>query len=345
MADEIDVYKDWLGIPEGPRPPDHYELLRLVKFEDDSEKIRNNYKKLNGHVRKYAAGKHSVRSQELLNELAKSMLCLTDAERKREYDGSLGREFEEEEETGPRTLEEILVQKQVISKSQAEEARNHADKTGLDMRDVVVQLKMADQAVATQAYAEELRLPFIELADLIPDDNVLDQVPKKLVKQHSILPLFIDDDVLLIACTHPPDPDLEEELRLRLNHPVRAVLATPLNINQGIAKYYAPGARNETAEATGKAAGKGTAKSSSTSSPAPAKKGPKKALSQLSPEELKNRQAMGLLAFCWTAIPSALIDTYLVPEGLKVIGFGYFFLTLFTVPIAGVLVYLNCFKR
>ncbi len=341
MSDEINVYKEWLGIPDDG-PPDHYQLLRLVKFEDDIDKIRNNYKKLNGHVRKYAAGKHSVRSQELLNELAKVMLCLTDAERKREYDSSLGREFAEEEQTGPRPMEEILVHKQIISKSQADEARNHAQKTGLDMRDVIVQLKLTDQATATQAYAEELGLPFIDLTDLVPDDDVLDQVPKKLVKQHSILPLFVDDDVLLIACTHPPEADLEEELRLRLNHPVRAVLATPLNINQGIAKYYAPGARNETAAAA-KSGGKGSAKS--TSSSTAAKKEPRKAITQLTPEELKNHQAMGILALCWTAIPSALIDTFLVPPAFKVIGFGYFFLTLFTVPIAAVIVYLKCFKR
>ncbi len=48
----IDVYKEWLGIPEGQRPPDHYQLLRLVQFEDDTEKVRKNYKKLNAHVRK-----------------------------------------------------------------------------------------------------------------------------------------------------------------------------------------------------------------------------------------------------------------------------------------------------
>ena len=57
----LDVYKEWLGIPEGPRPPDYYSLLRLIQFEDDVNKIRANYKKLNGHVRKYAAGQHSVR--------------------------------------------------------------------------------------------------------------------------------------------------------------------------------------------------------------------------------------------------------------------------------------------
>lgn len=341
MSDEIDVYKEWLGIPEGDRPPDHYQLLRLVQFEDEAEKIRNNYKKLNGHVRKYAAGKYSVRSQELLNELAKAMLCLTDAERKREYDISLGREVEEVEVGGRRPMEVILTQKQLISQSQAEEARNHSQKTGLDMRDVVVQLKMVDQATATQAYAEELGLPFIDIAELIPDDSVLDQVPKKLVKQHSILPLFVDEDVLLIACTHPPESELEEELRLRLNHPVRAVLATPLNINQGIAKYYAPGARNETAATAATKSGGKTATSSSSS--APARKEPKKALSQLTPEELKNRQTMGILALCWTVIPSVLIDQFLIPPQFKFL--GWFGLTLITTPIAAVLVYLNCFKR
>lgn len=341
MADDIDVYKEWLGIPEGDRPPDHYQLLRLVQFEDDGDKIRNNYKKLNGHVRKYAAGKHSVRSQELLNELAKAMLCLTDAERKREYDVSLGREVEEEDVSGRRPMEVILTQKHLISQSQAEEARNHSQKTGLDMRDVVVQLKMVDQAVATQAYAEELGLPFIDITELIPDDNVLDQVPKKLVKQHSILPLFVDDDMLLIACTHPPESELEEELRLRLNHPVRAVLATPLNINQGIAKYYAPGARNEVAAAATKSGGK-TATSSSSGS-APAKKEPKKALTQLTSEELSARRTKWILIFCWTVIPSIWIDTFLIPPGMKL--FGWFFLTLITTPIAGLLLYLNAFKR
>lgn len=340
MADEIDVYKEWLGIPDGQRPPDHYQLLRLVQFEDDVDKIRNNYKKLNGHVRKYAAGKHSVRSQELLNELAKVMLCLTDAERKREYDSSQGREFEEEETGGRKPLETILVQKQVISQSQAEEARNHAEKTGLDMRDVIVQLKLADQATATQAYAEELGLPFIDLSDLIPDDNVLDQIPKKVVKQHSILPLFVDDDVLLIACTHPLESDLEEELRLRLNHPVRAVLATPLNINQGIAKYYAPGARNE---AVAEAASKSGKSKSSGSTPAPARrKEARRNLSQLSPDELRDLQMKGILAFCWTAIPAGLFDTYVVPEGMKIFGM---LLTPIVVPIAGFIVWWKCFKR
>ncbi|MFH1924301.1 MAG: hypothetical protein ABIP48_30990, partial [Planctomycetota bacterium] len=91
MAQELDVYRDWLGIKEAARPLNYYQLLRLPAFEDDTSKIREHYRKMNAHVRKYATGDYAEQSQELLNELAKGMLCLTDARRKREYDVTLGR--------------------------------------------------------------------------------------------------------------------------------------------------------------------------------------------------------------------------------------------------------------
>ena len=82
MPKELDVYRDWLGVTDAERPLNYYQLLRLKKFEDDIEKIRSNYRKLNAQVRKYASGQYGNQSQQLLNELAKAMLCLTDAKRK-----------------------------------------------------------------------------------------------------------------------------------------------------------------------------------------------------------------------------------------------------------------------
>ncbi len=52
--------------------------MRLKQFEDDIGKIREHYRKMNAHVRKFAAGEFAKQSQDLLNELAKAMLCLTD---------------------------------------------------------------------------------------------------------------------------------------------------------------------------------------------------------------------------------------------------------------------------
>lgn len=297
----IDVYKEWLGIPEGQRPPDHYQLLRLPQFEDDPEKVRKNYKKLNGHVRKYATGQYSNESQVLLNELAKAMLCLTDAEQKLEYDRSQGREIDDRDATtGRRPLTSYLQDQGVLSSDQVREVKSHAERTGLSVRDALVQLKLVESDVAARALAQEVGRAYVDLAEVLPDDSVLDQVPRTVVKRHSCLPLFVDHGCVLVACTDEPDSELEDEIRLRFNMPIRPVLATPLAINQAIAKYYAAGLRKEVAEPV--RGSRGTASSK-----------PKAALTE---DEKAQRKQLGILGMCWSVIGFVLLDTFFLYDFL-----------------------------
>jgi len=300
---EIDVYKEWLGIPEGNRPPDYYTLLRLVQFEDDVEKIRANYRKLNAHVRKYATGQFLVRSQELLNELAKAMLCLTDPDGKQEYDTSLGREPSETEDDEPRTVLQYLVAKNLIKRAQVSEIEHFAEARGLSHRDAVIQMKLTEPADATRALAAELRLPYVDLDDMLPEDSILDQMPRRVVKKHSCLPLFEDRGRLLVVCIDEPTPALEDEIRLRYGFPMRAVLAVPRAVNQAIAKYYAPGMREEAAgaeEPVEKAAARNgkaeKAKPEKKSAPAKSKSAP------LTDEERQQRTSISAIAACWATI-------------------------------------------
>ena len=304
----IDVYTQWLKIPEDQCPPNHYQLLRLVQFEDDFEKIAKFYKKLNHHVRKYATGQYVLESQELLNELAKAKLCLTDPERKREYDEGLGREFPEElDEFGRRPMENVLRDQGHISREQVKELQEYAEARGLSIRDAAVQMKLVEPDVAAQALAESLGLPYLDLEDVYPDDSVLDRVPRNLVRRNSILPLFVDDDTLLVACVDEPTHELEEELRLRFEMPMRAVLAVPLAVNQGISKYYSPGMRDESAleqaaTSTTKTKAKKTAKP----------KQPRKRGLQLSSGELAERKKLGIIIMCWGTIGAYLFDFFVL---------------------------------
>jgi hypothetical protein len=343
----LDVYKDWLGIPEGPRPPDHYQLLRLVEFEDAVEKIRANYKKLNAHVRRYATGQYLEESQALLNELAKAMLCLTDLERKREYDVGLGRVFEEEA-AGPRTMDVILVEQNHISTSQAQEAKDYAERAGLDLRDSFVQLKMVEPDIAAQALAQELGLPYVDLADLLPEDEVLDQVPRSTVKQHSILPLFVDEGMLLVACVSLIDHELEEELRLRFGVPVRNVLAAPKAINQAIARYYAAGVRNEAAAtSSGKSADKskkGTDKKGAEKKPAEKEKPQSRRATVKTPEEIKRQRMTGLVIINFSLFAAYLLDSFVITPGA--FGDPWTFVLYTVIPgIAGVVAWQMFFKN
>jgi hypothetical protein len=322
----LDVYKDWLGIPDGPRPPDHYQLLRLVQFEDSVDKIRANYKKLNGHVRKYATGQYLEESQALLNEMAKAMLCLTDLERKREYDQSQGREFEEDA-SGPKTMDVILLEQKHVSQDQVKQAKEHADRAGLDLRDAFVQLKMVDSDIAAQALAQELGLPYVDLAETVPDGDVLDQVPRSTVRQHSILPLFIDEGVVLVASAHLIEHELEDELRLRLSLPVRSVLAAPQAISQAIAKYYAPAAIEERAaqkakaeaeqeDAADQASGKKSTakkdKDAGKKKPEPEKKAKPKRRGPKTAEERQQQKQIGIVIVNFSFLVTYLLDSFVI---------------------------------
>jgi hypothetical protein len=235
-SQEIDVYKEWLGIKDAARPLNHYQLLRLKQFEDDSGKVRENYRKMNAHVRKYAAGEYGPLSQKLLNELAKAMLCLTDARRKAEYDATLGRK---ETATGERqTFEEMLLSRKIIDSAQLNKARTFADTVGLELRDAIVQQKLAAADAIMPLYAQSIGLPFIDLTDIGVDQALIPRVPTYLARQHSCAPVMVDDGAVLMATPHPLVPDVEEELRLRIGMPVRTVLCTPAQMNECIAKYY-----------------------------------------------------------------------------------------------------------
>ena len=307
----IDVYKEWLGIPEGQRPPDNYQLLRLVQFEDDVEKIRKNYKKLNAHVRKYASGQYSKQSQELLNELAKSMLCLTDEESKLEYDRSLGRVIDDRDESGRRPMTSYLQDEGLISAEQAREAKTHADRTGLTVRDALVQLKMVDHETAAKAYASELGRSYVDLGDLVPDNTALDTLPKNVVRRHTCLPLFIEPNAIVVACADEPDSELEDEIRLRFGEPIRPVIASGKSISQAIAVYYAEGLRKPTPDSTSSAS-KSKTKADNAKGTKPKEPKPQVAVVELTDEQKQQRKQLGLILMCWAIAGPALLDNFVL---------------------------------
>ncbi len=249
----LDVYRDWLGIKDTNRPLNYYQLLRLKMFEDDVAKIRQHYRKLNAHVRKFATGQYWEESQRLLNELARAMLTLTDQKRKAEYDASLGRK--DAGPAGRRTLEQILVAQGVLTSEQLQKARNYAMVVGVEVRDAICQQKLASQEEVMQAYAEAEGLPYLNLKEIQLDEKLLESFPALIARQHSCVPVLVDEQDLIVASPNPLAPEVEEELRLRLGVRVRVAICTPTAVNEVIQKYFP----KEKAQA--ELAGRGTASS------------------------------------------------------------------------------------
>jgi hypothetical protein len=296
---QLDVYRDWLGIKETARPLSHYQLLGLKLFEDDASAIRAKYRKLNAHVKKYAAGEYGPQSQALLNELCQAMLCLTDSVRKTEYDASLGRATAATPGKA-RTFEELLVARKVVTAEQLEKARRLSKTIGVEVRDAIMQQKSAPAEQVMPVYAESIGLAFVEAGDVEVDESLVPKVPAVTARQQSCAPLMVADGRVLMMAPHMLPPEIEDLLRLRFDMPVRLVMATPGHLNEVINKYYSrDAAKAELASGPPKIAATPAAKQ-----PDGQAKNPYKApvsVYSLSPEEreaLKKKRLMTSFAAC-----------------------------------------------
>jgi hypothetical protein len=89
----FDPYYQWLGIPPEEQPPNHYRLLGLRLFEDNSSVIQTAADRQMVHLRTFQTGPRATISQKVLNEVSTARVCLLSAEKKAAYDAQLRATF------------------------------------------------------------------------------------------------------------------------------------------------------------------------------------------------------------------------------------------------------------
>ena len=218
------------------------------------------------------------------------------------------------------------------------------------MRDAVVQMKLVDAEQATEALAAELGFPYVDLQELTPDNSVLTKVPQNLARRNTILPLFVDDNMLLVACGQEPSHELEDDLRFRFGVPMRRVIASPASINEGVVRYYEEleavkaevgSDADETADETADEKADEKAKTK--------KKKKKKTVVDPDSDEAKEaaykRNQIGKILMCWSVIVPVVIDHLMLPDRLKFFSIFGFSLSLIITPVLMYLVWGKFFRR
>lgn len=89
MSETFDPYHAWLGIPPDEQPPNHYRLLGVQPFEEDSEAIAAAADRRTGNLHVRQTGSHAELARRLLSEVADAKACLLSPTRKAAYDRGL----------------------------------------------------------------------------------------------------------------------------------------------------------------------------------------------------------------------------------------------------------------
>ncbi|MFA4888420.1 MAG: GspE/PulE family protein [Candidatus Omnitrophota bacterium] len=130
----------------------------------------------------------------------------------------------------------------LISPEQLEAGLKEQKKTGELLCTALVRLGFISEEKVFLSLSRQLNIPFVRLKDKDIEPLIIQKVTAKFSSHYKIIPLEFSDNILTIAMADPLDIRTLDDIRLLLNLEVKGVLASELEIQEAIRKYYGVGA-------------------------------------------------------------------------------------------------------
>ena len=138
-------------------------------------------------------------------------------------------------------LIQVLVDRGVITKGQAELAYREEVSSGLPMLKVLLDRNMLHERELVRAQALVAGLHFVDASSEEPQPAALDLVPPSLARHQQVLPMSItEDDKLVIATANPNNHLILEKLREVTGKEILASAAHQPDLVTAIVRHYGP---------------------------------------------------------------------------------------------------------
>lgn len=135
-------------------------------------------------------------------------------------------------------LAEALVEKNLMTRENIEDLLLEADRSGQDLRQILIKHSLFSEKDLLDIWAEKLKLSCVNLKDLVIDKLVIGKVPLKVASYYKFIPLAIKGRTLTIVVSYPLDIKTQDEIRMQLGLEIEMVLACSSDIADDLRKYY-----------------------------------------------------------------------------------------------------------
>ncbi|MDP9034966.1 MAG: HEAT repeat domain-containing protein [Myxococcota bacterium] len=137
------------------------------------------------------------------------------------------------------SLSSLIVQREVATMRQVEEALARQVLYGGDLVTNLLEVARLDETVLTGLLAESIRLPPAPPGELpLAPDSVLALVPSQLADRHVMIPLGLDGETLIVALAEPLAHDPLNQLIAATGRAVEQRAASAIRVRQAIARAY-----------------------------------------------------------------------------------------------------------
>lgn len=136
-------------------------------------------------------------------------------------------------------LGEMLVAKGAISSDQLSRALTEQKSSGgRRLGEVLVQMGVLGERDFLEALAEQFGLRIVDLRQVTPDAEALACLPEAIVRSEAVLPVQVQDGMLLVAISTEPTKDLVDKLRGLAGMPIAVELAFQEDVTRAIDRSY-----------------------------------------------------------------------------------------------------------
>jgi type II secretory ATPase GspE/PulE/Tfp pilus assembly ATPase PilB-like protein len=134
---------------------------------------------------------------------------------------------------------DILIEAGLVTREQVEKAfESQQNQKKMKGGELLVKQGLITEEQLLSALATKFRLPFVNLATVIPSEEAVGALSEGLVDRLQVFPVEFDGRRLLVATSSPTDLSIGDSLRFSTNYSIELAVATPRQIAAAIEKYY-----------------------------------------------------------------------------------------------------------
>src|SRR6476620_4925058 len=143
-------------------------------------------------------------------------------------------------------LGELLVDAQVITRTQLDEILQVQTRDGRRLGTLLVEAGLVSETQVTQILSQQLSVPWVSLYHIDFSRQLLNLVSQELADRYCLVPIFVRKvrglgQTLYVAMDDPSDEKAQAEVSQFSGLPVRAMIAPPTDIRSALRAYYGAG--------------------------------------------------------------------------------------------------------
>jgi len=136
-------------------------------------------------------------------------------------------------------LGEALIQEKLISETDLKNALLEQEKNrSTPLGEILVQMGIVSSADLKRTLAGKLGIPYVGLRQFTIEENAVKMVPEKIARRHSVMPICIYDNRLIVATENPLNRKPMEDLRFHTKSFIEPVMASQEDIDWAINLHY-----------------------------------------------------------------------------------------------------------